>query len=537
MLKRSKSDSRGNNTLALSLILVAALLCYWNSLNVPFVLDDITSIVTNKTVISFNIPFKSRLTGDLSFALNYRLHGFWLPGFHFVNLLLHIFNGLLLYRLMLILCSCPELSEHIDPVIRQTIPVTAALIFVCHPLQSQSVTYLAQRVTLLAAMFSFATIIGYLKVRMSTDTPAKLLWLAGSLFTISLAILSKENAVVIFPLILLIEFLFFPTGRERFLPLFYLLPLLILVLLLFVFPGLQGGIWPALTAFTAESGAAGRLDYLLSQIPVLVKYLRLFMLPVGQSLDHDPKLYTTIADPMVGSYLLFLISLVIIAILLVRSRRSWLLLSGFGILWFFLSVWVESGAVPLRDLMSEQRVYLPMAGLSCSTAVLLCRIASRQLQIAGIAMMILILSALTINRNRVWQSEVSIWEDVTRKSPEKGRGFGALGHALQRAGDVRKAEAAYRKAIELNPNDHIARINLGALYLDARRYAESISCFNEAARLSPQTAAIWFNLGIAYAGLGRLNEAESAFVETIRLQPDFKGAAGNLESVRRAMGR
>ncbi|NJD92405.1 MAG: tetratricopeptide repeat protein, partial [Geobacter sp.] len=153
------------------------------------------------------------------------------------------------------------------------------------------------------------------------------------------------------------------------------------------------------------------------------------------------------------------------------------------------------------------------------------------------SLVVLLLSLLTIVRNQVWQSEISLWEDVTVKSPKKGRGYGALGHAYQRSGNFDRAEAAYRRAIELSPGDHVARNNLGALYLEQKRYEEALKEFTEGLQLSGTSAVLHFNLGLASAGLGRFPAAEAAFAEALRLKPDYRQAAENLAKIRSVTGQ
>src|SRR5512138_1816922 len=81
-------------------VLLLGILCYANTFEVPFVLDDVTSILTNPLVKAFDFRLKSRILGDLSFALNYRLGGLEPAGYHAVNLLLHLLNALFVYLLV-----------------------------------------------------------------------------------------------------------------------------------------------------------------------------------------------------------------------------------------------------------------------------------------------------------------------------------------------------------------------------------------------------------------------------------------------------
>jgi len=313
---------------------------------------------------------------------------------------------------------------------------------------------------------------------------------------------------------------------------------------------LQTDLPTALLNMTAERGAPSRLTYLLTQFPVILEYLRLFFLPFGQNLDHDVPLRSSWSDPVVIASFLSLLTIAVSALLLwLKGRKGEnlqdriLLLAGFGGAWFFIAISLESGLVPIRDVMFEQRVYLPSAGLAIAVASLLWFSLSRWSSAGSsvrnfsisIVIIVSILVFLTLSRNRVWRSEVTLWEDAVKKSPAKGRTHGALGHAYQRAGEFVKAEKAYMEAVRLAPQDYIARNNLGAIYLKQRRYDLAVAQFKGVLAFAPATAATHFNLGLAYAALGRLGEAETSFAEAVRLKPDYREARENLAAVQRAM--
>ena len=145
--------------LAVFTIVTAGLLAYANTFTVPFVLDDVTSVLTNPLVKSFSLRLKPRILGDLSFALNYRLHGFELAGYHAINLGLHLMNACLVYLLVVLMFRTPVLSGYessspqAGPSTCRVIAFAAALIFVSHPIQTQAVTYIAQRVAVMATTF------------------------------------------------------------------------------------------------------------------------------------------------------------------------------------------------------------------------------------------------------------------------------------------------------------------------------------------------------------------------------------------------
>lgn len=137
----------------------------------------------------------------------------------------------------------------------------------------------------------------------------------------------------------------------------------------------------------------------------------------------------------------------------------------------------------------------------------------------------------TVARNRIWQSEISLWEDAVAKGWRKGRTHGLLAHAYQRAGQDDRAIIEYKKVVELSPDDFIARNNLAAAYLKEKMYPEAEEALQSAMRLSPKSTAVFFNLGLLYGAQGRSDEAKAALHEALRLNPDYREAQDALDAL------
>jgi len=553
----------GWHLLAVMVILAAGIICYADTFNVPFVLDDVTSILTNPLVKEFDFRLKSRILGDLSFALNYRLHGLDLSGYHVVNLLLHLLNAGLIYLLVQIIFSTPLLQGFAEekngsrPAVPLLIGLGAAIIFVSHPLQTQAVTYLAQRVAVLATTFYLGALLCYAGSRLSGKRIIAAALLLISLLLAVAGVMTKENAVTVPLAVLLFEVTFFRGDlSRRLLPIFwYLLPLVTAPLIMLGRIGFSVDLLGDVSRLTAEGGAPPRLTYLLTQFPVIVSYLRLFFFPYGQNLDHDVPLRSSLVDPMVLLPIVLLATIAAACVGFWRASRHaeagtrvLLALPAFGIGWFFITLLVESSVIPIRDVMFEHRMYLPLAGLliALSAALWGCvSLAMRegsQRQVAGsftlvLAVVTLLLSAATIMRNRVWHDEITLWQDVVAKSPAKARAHGSLGHAYQRSGNQEAALHSYLEAVRLAPDDHIARNNLGTIYLTTNRPNEALGQYEAALRSSPLNPQIHYNIGLACEKLGRLNEAVVAYQEALRLKGDHDKAANNLGIVFYRQGR
>jgi Flp pilus assembly protein TadD len=545
--------------LAVIVLLFVGTICYANTFSVPFILDDVTSILTNPLVKDFDLKLKSRILGDLSFALNYRLHGLDLAGYHVVNLLLHLLNAAMIYSLVQVIFATPLLRGSVGDekdnrsTAAMMIGLGAALIFVSHPLQTQAVTYLAQRVAVLATTFYLGALLCYAGSRLSArrSTAAALLLL--SLLLAMAGILTKENAITVPLAIMLFEVTFFRGDlRRRLLPLaWYLLPLVAAPMAVIGRIGFSADLLGEVGRMTAEGGAPPRLTYLLTQFPVIVSYLRLFFFPVGQNLDHDVPLRTSLLDPAV------LVSIILLAALAGAGFYSWrvarrvagkenplLALPAFGIGWFFITLLVESSVISIRDVMFEHRLYLPsvgmVIGISATEWGCVCSYAQRRATTVFMLVLTavtLLLSSATVMRNRVWRAEVTLWQDVVSKSPLKARAHGALGHAYQRAGRQEAALHCYLEAVRLAPIDHVARNNLGTIHLLTNRPAEALAEFEAALQRSPLNAEVHYNKGIACEKLGRLNEAAAAYGEALRLKSDHDKAAYNLAFLLYRQGR
>ncbi|MGA8891307.1 MAG: hypothetical protein WB493_07050, partial [Anaeromyxobacteraceae bacterium] len=467
---------------ALALGVVAlGLLAYANSLGGAFVFDDLRQIRDNPVL--HDLPgflrggqgyrfLPTRFVTYLTFALNWRLGGPDPRGFHAVNLLVHLANALLVLAVGRLAFRTPRLRASAIAPQAGAAAFLAAALFATHPMGTQAVTYVVQRLASLAAFFSLATVALYLAWRVSPPGPEGTLrrgaLYGGVLLSSLLAFHTKESTFTLPAILALAELLLFEGPRAR-----RLLPLLPVALLSLGIPaavllrGSGGGAGSglAVAAVAAETRAdapLGSLDYLRTQAVVVVEYLRLLAWPSGQTLDHDVAVRRSFADLRVVASALGLAGLAALgAWLAVRARPAsgrrpidpaWLLVA-LGIGWFFLALAVESSVVPIADVMVEHRAYLPSAGawlaFATATGLLLHRLApaggSRPLVLLGVALGLL-LGALALQRNAVWASEVALWSDAAAKAPGKFRPQYNLGTALAARGDFPGAADALARA-------------------------------------------------------------------------------------------
>jgi tetratricopeptide (TPR) repeat protein len=558
-----------SRTFPLLIILLVGVLCYSNTFNSPFQLDEKYFIEENPLVKDLNYygdpakaeglkwhgALKTRYMAFLSFALNYKLHGFDVTGYHIVNLSIHILNSSLVYFLVLLAFRTPFLGR--SPLAGRStlVALFAALLFVSHPLQTEAVTYVYQRLASLAAFFCLLSLVAYARSRLSQGRARRYALYLVSVGSAVLAMKTKENAFTLPVMIMLFEFLFFKgpvKGRVlRLLPL--MLTLLIIPLSLTATAGISS------SGATVPRGniAATRWEYLLTQFTAVATYLRLLFLPVNQNLDYDYPLYGSFLQPRV--FLSFLLVLSVIGAglyLLYRSRDKSpeLRLMSFGVFWFFVALSVESSIIPLHTLMNEYRVYLPGAGafvaFSVGVFLLASKIPRSRTRSAVFVFLFLIpvvLAGASYARNRVWRSEVGMWEDVVGKSPGSARGHQNLGNAYASSGRFEEAIGHYLISLSIKPANFDVVINLADVYFDAGRIEKAAEQFERALDLSEHyppglisvedIEKVNYNLGVSYYTLGQADRAIESYLNALKLNPGNSAAYNNLGAVYFEKGR
>jgi len=531
--------------LSLFLVLIPSFVIYSNTFSLPFLFDGKGKIAENPLVKDLGYfvdpsgaerfylydSLKSRYVGLLSFALNYWAGGLDVWGYHAVNLAIHIINGLLVYFLVILTFRTPFLEGSSLRDKSRHIALLASALFVAHPVQTEAVTYIVQRLASLAS-------------RLAGGVKARYAFYALSLVSAVLAMKTKENAFTLPLAIAMYEFFFFIGERRKrillLLPL--MLTMLIIPLTLLDIDRPLGEVIGSVGEATRLQSEVSRGDYLLTQFSAVVTYLRLLFLPINQNLDYDYPVYRSFFEPRV--FLSFMLLLAIIAsgvYCLVRSRWGnqarpvHLRLVSFGIFWFFLTLSVESSFIPILDVIFEHRTYLPMVGASSALAVgmfmelerLNTAGARRALVGAMIAIMVMFAMA-AYQRNTVWGSEISLWTDVVEKSPRKARGYNNLGFALYEEGFTQKALPHYLQALQLNPDFATAHNNLGRAYLSMGLEDEAIGHFVKALELKPGYLKAGNNLGAAYLQAGQTEAAIRSLEVVVAMDPDYATAHYNL---------
>lgn len=537
----------------LLLIAVATALVYYPSLNVPFYMDDFSSIQENPRIYDWQgigalwqyAPL--RLIGYLSFAANYQLDQFNPLGYHLVNILVHFLAASAFYALLAGLLRTPRLDSDEYALARRWLPLLAALIFALHPLHLQAVTYIVQRLAAMAALFYLAAMASFVFARLAQSARQRWLWAAACLLFALLALFTKQNTATLPLALFLLELLFFTDSAKRLLQIAAAavgLPLLLWALLVGVFD-YQPFSLQAMEAMTRETTEISRADYLAVQMPVLWRYIGWFFWPSGLHLDHANPPLTGFGDG--GVIFALLAHLAVIGAALAVLRR-WPLVA-FAILFYYLAHSVESSVIPIRDVIFEHRAYLPDIGLSLLVAWLLLVFAARWLHgqvllLLGIALLIA-LGYATWQRNILWQQPIALWENNARLSPDKPRSWSILGKHYLQAGRVEEGVQALTTAIQkqnqqastVNTTDVV---NLIVGYKMLKRYPEALALTEQVLKQPMEPflrAKFLINRGNIYFDQGQLQAAEASIREALRVFPSSIIARANLASVLGNSGR
>ncbi len=545
--------------LILFLIPTLGVVVFFNSITPFFVYDDIPLVVNNHNIKDFSyfknifnwLYIHNRPFAFFTLAINYKLSGLLAESYHMVNIALHIIASISAYLLSLkLVSSLPK--NNILNIKQVEFSFIVSLIFLLHPLQTQPVNYIIQRMTILSAigymMGMFYYINGRNNMNYKTNLNKVIFNFILSLFFFLLGILSKQN-VASFPLmILFFEILIFglKTKNQKRLVLGVLMIFMFLIVYFISFS-------PVLV----DAPNIPRISYLLSQLKVFTIYLRLFFLNKTLNLDHDVSLIYSFGANVIF-YLLFLISYIYLAII---SRKKNILYS-FGLIWVLIALSVESSIIPIRDIIAEHRMYLPVFGLALVISLLFFELRNSVIRITISTTLLIILGVLSFNRNKVWESPLSIWTDAKNKSPNIARPYLGIGAAYMAEGKYDIASKAfesvlkydslniealnnlgqlnflngnqdkaiffYQLALSLVPNDPITLLNIGQAWEHLGSYKQALKYFKKSEKFQPGNQLVHYNIGNIFLNTDNFQKAIKSYNESLRLGGEDKDLYFNL---------
>ncbi len=474
-------------------MLVACAAFGW-SLAGSFHFDDYSLFSTHAVVapagpLDLLRPLQSRPLTFLAFWANYQVNGRDPLGWHVVNLLMHIASVLLVFASLRRLL--PERAA-----------MLAAAIFAVHPLNAEAVNYIFSRSSLLCTLLTLASFRSWVNGRRWHSVA----WFAG-------AVLAKEECVT-FPLFLLLLTLATAQGstsqiRRDWKPIAAMLGL-----------SFASGVRVLLATSHVAGSSAGAgagispIAYLSTQGQVILRYLRLLLIPAGLSADPDIQIVT--GWPAWLAWLL-LIALCVAAIRLFSRFRA-----GFWFLAGLLLLLPSSSIFPAADLAADRRMYLPMVAFAAGGAMLL-----YSMRTVSLVVVCASLAVISISRCEIWRTELSLWTEAVRLAPDKLRPRIQLARALPPV----RALSLLTEAESEWPDDAAVPSEEGRIYLQMGDAAQALSRFGRALALEPGDPLAINNRGAALLALGQSEAAQADFERALAIDPCQPNARFNLQKM------
>lgn len=506
-------------------VVLLALLLYAWSLPAPFVFDDrpvlLMDVETRSSAQAMRGAWTRRL-GLLSFAWNYESHGFWAPGYRLVNIGLHAACGLTLLALLRVLLQRSSSHEWAVTTRPTWLPLAITLIWLAHPLQTESVTYIVQRFECLAALAMLLCLYG---VARGAAAARGWPWYGLAVISAWIAVQTKEAAIVLPLLALLLDRILLSSSWREVVRRRGFCHLLIIA----------AGVTLAVQSWhaaihqqevSAGLGVPGLTPwmYLSSQAGVILHYLRLSIWPASLCLDYQWPTARNAAE-------IYPPGCVVLALLAATGYLLWKRpRAGFAAVSFFLLLAPTSSILPIKDLAVEHRMYLPLAPL---VALSLLAISHGWDRLSGtswsgssgkLAVVVAMLAALggrTVARNADYLHPERLWSQAVRANPENWRARHFLGAELVKQGRLAEGIAQYEQAIRCNPQAAGTFNNLGILHARQGGWAEAADCYERALQIAPNYYQAAFNYGNLLMSQGQPEAARQRYLQAVTCHPKY----------------
>ncbi|HJP31476.1 MAG TPA: tetratricopeptide repeat protein [Candidatus Latescibacteria bacterium] len=569
----TESDAADARTRALVFLLlcVLGLAAFHNSLDVPFLHDDEAAIVDNPHIRQL-WPFgadgdqvQTAETGRpvvrLSLALNYALGELDVTGYHLFNLGVHVLSAWVLFRLLRRTLSLPSIGLSRGRAVE--LAAISAALWLVHPLQVDAVTYVIQRTELLMGLFFLLTLYAS---SVAFDSPHRLIWSSVAVLCCVCGMLSKEAMASAPILVGLYDRAYLNPDWRQLIRLRWRL-----------YAALAAG-WLPLAAIVLSGPRDQTVGFDLglawwqygaTQLEMITHYLALVFWPADFILDYGRYAGLDTADLAVAA---LVIGMLLGATLWALRHRPDL---GFPGAAFFLILAPSSSVIPIvTEIGAERRMHLPLAAVVVVVVVLLDHLlpstSRRRVRLACAGLAIITLLSVTVGRNEVFVSDLTIWRDTVAKVPDNcsarnnlGRAYfdrgqldeaiaefaaavqlphcdaqvyGNLGKALIEMGQVEQAGRYFEELLRVRPHFWRAHEGLGIVHLRQRRWAEAIAAFELCVDNGYHSADLYTNLGMALFQLDEPAAAARQMRQALALDPEHTIATENLRLIVGEMG-
>jgi protein O-mannosyl-transferase len=492
-------------------ILVLSTLClisYLNCFQNNFVLDDEILIVNNPLIKASNfIPaiFKSSLFNSpydlmyrpiqlLSYSLDYSIWKLKPFGFHLTNVMLHLFNAILVYFLLNLLFN------------NRIISMAASTLFLVHPLHISSVTYISGRADLLASFFMLLSLTAFIKF---IKQDKNLFYVFSLLFGL-LAVLSRENSLLLFAYIALIVFCLNKKPQYYFFAApFILINCAYFLLRFFIF---------GQSAIATHTHSMSLFLRVINFLNIMPKYLSILIFPLDLHMFRTTQFITSSLDIR----LIYLAGFVLFVVLLfIKFRTNKLLL--FSLVWFFVGLSpvflsLDGYAVLNKAVMSESWVYSSTIGF-CVLLSLLFLSFKRVGSVLFIVFVIFYMFLTTVN-NRCFKNNIILYKNILFYNGGANPLRKGLINAYFQKGLYEEAFGQIQEFGIYYPESYDFNLNSGLYYLAVGNINKAIENFSLALNKGRDEYP-YYNLSICYEKLKRLDKAVDSALKCYTINPSY----------------
>lgn len=505
---------------ALALICVCGVIIYFATVHSPFIYDDAHAIEDNpyiKNLSKFqqmvgvqNIFNRSILL--FTFSVNHAIGQLDVFGYHLINLMLHLCVGIMLYFLTM------ELLTIENPALTQTfqrLPLAVSLIHIFNPINVESVTYLSSRSSVLVTLFYLSSF--YLFIRFVNSKEKKKKWknihYPIVIFFLFYLGLGTKEIIVTLPIIAVLYLWVHSSTKNfhKFLPelAVILIPLIIYLLYRYV---QMGNLLVIKT--DPYSYMIDRSLYILTQIKVVISYYFVKLIfPINLNFEPDIRLVSGFLD---WEWVVSLIIGVCIAIG-IFYQKSILLKCAF--IWALITILPTSSIIPLKQIATEHRTYLPGLGINMGLGILFLRgVSHRKLIPPTLFIFLVIYGLLAMKRSLDYRSEINLWQDTVRKSPYKSMVHNNMGTAYLSKERLKEARKSFEVSSALSPTSTDPYINMGHIDARNKEWDKAKLKYDLALKLGANRSQVFFNSGLMRLKLNKPAEALPFLLEAIKIK-------------------